>query len=256
MEWQQKLNIFLSDFEYIKDVTAVLACGSYVTGNPTTHSDLDVHIILDDGVNYRERGNKYVDGLLIEYFANPPRQILKYFAEDIIDKSLMSQVQFATGKIILDNKGEAAALKAKAGIMIADFYANATNVAKSEISVLTKYFLWDSLDNLQDAYKTGRSDFDFLYYTYLDRTLHVYMNTIKHPYNSMSILGNIQSQTVRDKYLLHSLPDENIANIIAAAITTTDKQDRLKLFAKLVTSIFNQFGGFCIDGFKFKSDVE
>jgi len=29
-EWSDKLNIFLSDFEYTKDVVGVLVCGSYV----------------------------------------------------------------------------------------------------------------------------------------------------------------------------------------------------------------------------------
>ena len=105
MDWQTRLDIFLSEFEHKADVVGVLVCGSYITGSPSNHSDLDVHVVLDDDVCYRERGNRIIDGLLIEYFANPPHQILKYFDEDFADKSLMSQVQFATGKIVMDEKG-------------------------------------------------------------------------------------------------------------------------------------------------------
>ena len=67
--------------------------------------------MLDERVGYRERGNRIIDGLLIEYFANPPKQILKYFDEDIREKSLMCQTQFATGKIIMDKTGDVAASK-------------------------------------------------------------------------------------------------------------------------------------------------
>ena len=96
--WQEKLGIFLASFEHMKDVIGVLVCGSYITGNPTKHSDLDVHLVLDNDIQYRERGNKIIDGLLIEYFANPPKQIIGYLDEDFREKSLMCQTQFATGK--------------------------------------------------------------------------------------------------------------------------------------------------------------
>lgn len=119
-EWKEKLDIFMSDFEYKNDIVGILVCGSYITGTPTNHFDLDVHIVLDDDVQYRERGNKVVDGLLIEYFANPPKQIHRYFEEDIDNKSLMCQTQFATGKILLDKSGDVAALKEKA-LTIGDF---------------------------------------------------------------------------------------------------------------------------------------
>ena len=73
--WREKLNIFTENFKHKNDVIGILVCGSYITGSPTNHSDLDVHMVLENNVNYRERGNKIIDGLLIEYFANPPRQI-------------------------------------------------------------------------------------------------------------------------------------------------------------------------------------
>jgi predicted nucleotidyltransferase len=64
--WQEKLDIFTKDFEHMPSVIGILVCGSYITGSPTNHSDLDVHMVLDNSVNFRESGNKVIDGLLIE----------------------------------------------------------------------------------------------------------------------------------------------------------------------------------------------
>ena len=114
MNWEEKLNKFLENWEYMNDTIGILVCGSYITGNPSTHSDLDVHIILNEKVNYRERGNKIVDGLLIEYFANPAKQIREYFKDDYKNVRPMSQTQFITGRILLDKTGEVQALKEEA----------------------------------------------------------------------------------------------------------------------------------------------
>lgn len=253
MDWQTKLSKFLSDFEYKHDTVGVLACGSYVTGSPSKHSDLDVHIVLNNAVTYRERGNKIIDGLLIEYFANPPHQILQYFNEDFADKSLMAQVQFATGMIITDKTGDVAKLKEHAQAMIADLYKQDT---PQELSGLSKYFYWDMLDNLQDACETGRADFDFLYFTSLNKLLTIYMRAINRPYVSGAIYGNIVDATVRNKYLLRELPDQNVADLIVKAITATGKSEKLLAYQNLTNTILDNFGGFCIDGFKLKSATD
>jgi len=250
MDWQAKLNKFISDFEHMNDTIGILVCGSYVTGGITKHSDLDVHIILSNAVTYRERGNKIIDGLLIEYFANPPHQILQYFNEDFADKTLMSQVQFATGEILIDKTGDVAKLKERANSMIAEFYKQDVPGVLHELS---KYFLWDALDDLQDAYETNRADFDLMYFTSLDKLLITYMRVINRPYVSKVILGNIVDATLRNKYLLRELPDQNIANLITKAITATKKDEKLLAFQRLTSAILDNFGSFCIDGFKFKS---
>ena len=44
MKWEEKLNKFIDNFEYIDDVIGILVCGSYITGSPSKHSVLDVNI--------------------------------------------------------------------------------------------------------------------------------------------------------------------------------------------------------------------
>jgi len=253
-DWKSKLDLFLADFEYADDVVGVLVCGSYITGNPTSHSDLDVHIVLDNKVDYRERGNKIVDGLLIEYFANPLKQILCYFDEDLKDKSLMCQTQFATGKIMMDKVGDVEALKLQGQKMISDFYASPQTDFR--LSELDKYFLWDMLDDLQDAHESNRADFDFLYFTRLNMLLEKYMNGINRPYNCKTIYGNVIDAALRDKYLLRELPNDTVKDMIVSAITATGQNDKMTAYEKLTSEIIKQIGGFNIDGFKFKSKVE
>jgi len=253
-DWNSKLDLFLADFEYADDVVGVLVCGSYITGNPTSHSDLDVHIVLNNKVDYRERGNKIIGGLLIEYFANPSKQILRYFDEDLKDKSLMCQTQFATGKIIMDKVGDVEALKLHGQKMISDFYASPQTDLR--LSALDKYFLWDMLDDLQDAHESNRDDFDFLYFTRLNMLLEKYMNGINRPYNCKIIYGNVIDAALRDKYLLRELPNETIKDIIVCAITAIKQEDKMAAYEKLTNAIMKQVGGFSIDGFKLKSKVE
>lgn len=252
MKWEEKLNKFIDNFEYIDDVIGILVCGSYITGSPSKHSDLDVHLILDDKVDYRQRGNKIVDGLLIEYFANPKRQIRKYFKDDYNNIRPMSQTQFVTGKIMLDKTGEVKELKEEAKAMLKKSYTD----LDTSISDLNKYAIWDMLDDLQDCLETNRDDFDFIYYCNLDKLLSIYMRYIKYPYNKKTILGNITSEIVRNKYLLKELPDEEIKELIEDCIVYSSRKNRMRNYQKLSNKIFELAGGFDIDNFKFKSPVD
>ncbi|WP_245610422.1 nucleotidyltransferase domain-containing protein [Thermococcus celericrescens] len=72
---QLALEIFLEEWREKDFVEAALLTGSYAISMETKYSDVDVYIILSDNVDWRERGNKIIDGILIEYFANPPDRL-------------------------------------------------------------------------------------------------------------------------------------------------------------------------------------
>ncbi len=252
MNWEERLNKFLENFKYKNDIDGILVCGSFITGNPSSHSDLDVHILLKEKVDYRVRGNKIVDGLLIEYFANPPRQIREYFKEDYSEIRPMAQIQFITGKILLDKTGEVQKLKKEARKMLDKRYSD----LNTDINELNKYELWDMLDDLQDGFENDRDDFDFIYYCNLDKLLSLYMKYIKYPYHKKTILGNITSEIVKNKYLLEELPDKQISGLIKNCIILKNKEDRMKNYELLTNKILNLTGGFDIDKFEFKSLVD
>lgn len=104
--WEKATNKFLDKWKDKKEVVGAIVCGSYVTGNPSKQSDIDLHIILDDKSNWRMRGNEYVNGFLIEYFINPAKQHEKYFTEDINEKTKNNIHMFLTGKVLFDKNGD------------------------------------------------------------------------------------------------------------------------------------------------------
>lgn len=252
MNWEEKLSKFLDDFAYKDDVVGVLVCGSYITGNPSNHSDLDVHIILRDDVDYRERGNKIVDGLLIEYFSNPAKQVREYFKNDYKRFRTMSFVQFITGKIFLDKTGIVKELKEEAKTYFDKHFSD----LDSSIDALSIYGMWDMLDDLKDGFENNKEDFDLIYYCNLDKLLTLYMKFIKYPYNTKSILGNITSEIVRKKYLLDELPDKEISELIKNCIILPSREERMNNYEKLTNKILDLCGGFDIDNFKYKSPVD
>ncbi|MBT4376854.1 hypothetical protein HOD29_05775 [archaeon] len=82
--WEEALDKFLEGWKDKKEVLGINVCGSYVTSNPSKHSDLDVNIVLRDSCKWIERGNKIVDGVLIEYFVNPSWKIKEYMKEMVV----------------------------------------------------------------------------------------------------------------------------------------------------------------------------
>jgi len=234
-------------------VQGILVCGSHITGGANIQSDLDVHFVFDEKVEFRQRGNISIEGLLIEYFANPPRQIRKYFEDDVAECRFHSLVQFATGEIIMDRAGEVAILKNEAIKLHKEYYEN---IPTKQMEKIDKYRIWDMKDDLAAARLTGRMEFDFLHHVFLDRLIGSYMEHIGRPYCPKTILGNVDDDKFRKKYMLQRLPDPAIAELIASCMTTQNIDRKLSLFTELADKILEKFGGFEIDGFRFKSALQ
>ena len=254
MEWRSKLDFFFDNFEWKADVAGILVFGSQITGGATIHSDLDVHFIFDEKVDFRQQGNRNVEGLLIEYFANPPRQIRKYFEDDIATSKLKYVVEFASGEVHLDRTGIAADLKNEAIKIHKEFYEKSSET--KVMSSRDKYKIWNMKHGLQ-AYKlAGRLDIDFVHHLYLDRLVALYMDHISRPYSPQLILGGIDDDRFRKKYMWQRLPDPAIAELIASSVTTGNIERKLSLFVSLADKILEKFGGFEIDGFRSKIPLD
>jgi len=147
MTWETALEQFLEEWKHRDEVVGILVCGSYITGKPSKRSDIDVHIILREDGDWRERGNRVVQGYLIEFFANPPQQIRSYFKEDYQDRRPMSMVQFLTGRVYVDKCGIVKQLVDEAR----EWKTKPYDAVPEPIIELKKYGLWDALDNLLDC---------------------------------------------------------------------------------------------------------
>ncbi|MCL1702296.1 nucleotidyltransferase domain-containing protein [Lysinibacillus sp. Bpr_S20] len=252
-EWERALEEFLKDWKNRNDVIGALVCGSYVTGDPSTRSDIDVHIILSEDVDWRERGNRIVNGFLIEYFANPPKQIRQYFQEDFQIQRIMSMVQFMTGKILFDNTGILNELKIEAEHWLNNEY----DELNKTILEIKKYTLWDSLDNLKDCFEQQRVDFPFVYFNSLAKLFSEYCQFLRLesiPYHQVH--AYLIDPAYMKKYLKDVFPDLIFKEMFLKALLEADKQRMMDAYEELVNHVFNQMGGFKIDGWKLKSPVE
>ena len=252
--WEAALDQFLQEWREKDCVLGALVCGSYVTGNPSAHSDLDVHIILSEDCDWRERGNRIIDGFLIEYFANPPGQIGHYFREDHSDNCRDATTQFATGRVIFDKIGIIEKLKKEAG----EWLAKPLPRLSETVWGLTKYALWDNLDNLQDTCEQQSPDYLFVYHHTLRRIYEAYARYLGQPVVAFSKQFKClhQPEEVKRKYLMEPFPDNEFLEIMLDAITETSAARMTELAGKLTWHVLNQMGGIEVDGWKFRSPAK
>jgi hypothetical protein len=252
-KWEIALNKFLENWRTNPEVVGCLVCGSFITGNPSNHSDIDIHLILSDEIEWRERGNKIIDGLLIEYFANPPKQIIKYFESDKAKNSTMSLVQFLTGRILFEKDNIISELKSKAKEYFdADFKEMNPTVIE-----LTKYSLWDMEDNLRDLYESNAQDFVFSYHNALKELFEKYLKFLKLPVGHYyKYLAYLNSETSRKKYLLDEFTDNEFGKIYMMALVTEEKTKMMEYYTRLTEHILKKMGGFNVNGWKMKSNIE
>ena len=103
--WKLALNEFIKPYMQDEDVEAILLVGSYAVGNQNENSDIDVYVILKDDVDYRERGNKLVEGYLIEYFINPIYKVKEYLLEDKRGRGGSMANMLLNCQVLLDKHG-------------------------------------------------------------------------------------------------------------------------------------------------------
>lgn len=252
--WEKALETFLKEWLDKDEVVGALVCGSYVTGNPTNHSDIDLHLILSSEIPWRERGNRIIDGFLIEYFANPTGQIKRYFESDYNDNRTMAATQFATGRIIFDDTGEVSVLKQEA----LEWKQKPFN-KPDEITIgLTKYALWDNLDNLQDSFEHQAPDFTYNYHHTIQRIFEVYARFLGQPIIEFSkIYTYLRSPEIyQTKYLFNEFLDAKFAGMMIRAITETDHIKMLNSVEELTAYVIDTMGGLKVDGFKARTPAQ
>ncbi len=251
--WERALAIFLRDWQTRTDVAGALVCGSFVTVGPTKHSDIDVHVVLADGTEWRERGNRVVDGLLVEYFANPPDQIRKYFQTDHADNNASAATQFATGRAVFEKDGIVTRLRAEAAEWLRKPFAP---VGDASIE-LSKYGLWDNLDNLQAAFEQKAPDFAHVYHHTLHRLYQSYARFLRQPVLAFSQVYVCLScpDLARAKYLIEPFPDGDFVGLFLPAVVETDSTQMLRHAEILTSYVLDRLGGFDVDGWRFRSPV-
>jgi len=253
-DYEKALEKFIQPWIKKKEVIGILLCGSYVTGNPTKNSDLDVQIILDDKVTWRERGNKIIDGFLIEYFANPVKMNYIYFDEDFEGNRLIQANMISTGKVIYSKDNQTISKLKKDAKKYLNKAFKKPNKTFIEIK---KYHLWDLLDNLDEAYNNKEINFDFIYYNFLNEMKDIYFKAKQYHFiQAHKTERLIFDKKNQKKYLVRELEDKKFKSLFKKCLEVKSKKDKIEAFKNLNRHILKELGGFNIDGWKIKTKAE
>ncbi|KUH34707.1 nucleotidyltransferase [Thermococcus celericrescens] len=248
-DWKQALEKFMGEWRKRDFVEAALLTGSYAVGLETERSDVDVYIILSDDVDWRERGNVVVDGILIEYFVNPARQIRRYFEKELSQNSRSTARIVTIGKVLFDKTGITETLK-----MEAREYMETPFERPDETWVeVAKYSLWDALDSLKDAEERSDPSYAHIYHLALRRALEVYSKFLGLEVPPASKVYRLFSdETFRRAYLFPDFPDGRFVEPFLRALEEV-KTENLEA---IIAHVFDEMGGFDIDGWRLRTRVE
>ncbi|NJE25137.1 nucleotidyltransferase [Thermococcus sp. MV5] len=249
MNWQLALEKFLEEWKEKEFVEAALLTGSYAIGMETKYSDVDVYIILSDSADWRERGNKVIDGVLIEYFVNPVKQIKHYFKKEFKENSRSTARIVAISKVLFDKTGIAEELKREALEYMKRPFKK-TDAVGVEIA---KYSLWDMLDSLKDANERNDPSFNHLYHLTLNNALYVYSKflCIEAPPAS-KVYRLFIDEKFRKAYMFESFPDKKFVVLFLNAM----QEEKLETLENLVVYVFEKMRRFNIDGWRLKTKTE
>lgn len=252
-KWEIALERFIEPWRKRKEVVGAIACGSYITGNPSKHSDIDIHIILDKKVNWRERGNKIVDGILMEYFANPIQQVMKYFEKDYKGRRKIDVHMFTTGRVLFDKNGDLRKIIEKAKEWDKKKFARADKGAIERM----KYSIWDKKDNLEEIYDAKGEEFDFVYYNFLGDLFEDYSSFLgfeKIPKNKVKRF--LTNEKDKKKYKIADFPDKKFVELFVNAIGLTNRKEMMKIYGKLTDGVLKKMYGFNIHGWKMRTPLD
>ena len=247
-DWEKATNKFLEKWKKDPKVIGITICGSYITGNPTKNSDIDIRITFSDNIDYRERGNQIVDGYLMEYMANPISREYKYFEEEYENRGKSTAHMFSTGRVIYDKTGQIKKLVQEAKKWNKKKFKKASKAYINDKC----YFLWDNYDNLEEVYDRGLEDFYFVYYNFLNNIFEFYSAYLGHHNarinKNLRLLKNKKDQV---KYDIDPFPDDKFTKLFYDSLKIKeDKAKMMKSYKKLNDYVLDKMGFNGIDGWK------
>ena len=252
-KWQLAIEKFLNEYKNEDYFLGAILTGSYATGNNDKNSDIDIYIVTKNDTEWRERGNKNIDGFLIEYFINPKKKILSYMEKELQDYHMSTTMIFVNAKILYDNDGSVQEL-----INIAKNNANLSNLGNLDNFKykMNCYSVWDGFDELESKYNKHQ-DIDFSYYIFLQRVIDAYFYNKQIPsipLNKIEII--LKDIEYREKYNVRKMPNQEFIIRIIKCLDEKDYDKKFEYAKDFYNYFLNQFNDFDINNLVVRSSAE
>ena len=112
-------------------------------------------------------------------------------------------------------------------------------------------------DNLEEVYEASKGDFRFVYYNYLAEMLSKYSELIGFlKISSNKVWRFLSDENDKKKYLVKDFPDKKFVKLFIKAIEIKNEKRMFEIYQRLTNHILEKLGGFEVDGYKLKSDID
>lgn len=245
--WQKALDKFLEKYKNEDWFEGAVLCGSYASGNQNEFSDIDVHILINDKENWRERGVVKTDGFLIEYFMNPAKQIRREFEDDYLNGRDCSDSMFGYGRILLDKRGCVKELQDEA----LKYLKKTPRKWKKEELIFSLYGVWELMDEL-NSLSIEKRPFNLVYYELAKNLLSVYCKIKGIPQIVTTKAEKILAEPdFARKYNCKKLPNKEFTKLFLSVLSKPDISEIRNLYDLVIKAA----GGFDITKFKSRSKL-
>lgn len=134
------------------DIEALIACGTIIRGAPDPSSDLDLYVVNREP--FRQRVQRFFNGVPAEIFVNPEFQVRSYFAEEKQDARPITAHMLATGFVMYDPDATIASLRREGLALLADPPAAPINTIQTRHMIAAMYE--DAIDVIDRDPHTAR----------------------------------------------------------------------------------------------------
>lgn len=238
------LKKFVAKWKDHEDLAGILLCGSYIHGDAGKNADLDIHIVLTKTDNWRKRGNIVEEGIEVEYFINPVKQIEQYFKSEYPNGK--NTADMFVNSIILENKSPEFEIL----LSLASEYMNKELPNLSDDDIYSfKYILDDLRKDLDDTVNIDDEiAFYLIFNTIINECLTIFAKVNKIYLNKSKRLIKTLEKNNKCKIFTSLLKNAIKANI---SINTLEK--KYKIIIELINYCESLIGGARPDEYSFES---
>jgi predicted nucleotidyltransferase len=241
---------FIEQCDFASDIDAVFLTGSHAVGNADEHSDIDLWIVLNDSVTWRERGTKRIDGFLVEYFANPMGQI-KRNIDFSFNNVAMTEINMILSGIVMINKNDA--VEKLRNYCLQKDLTNFPALEESQVK-LGLLRLWDNFDELTRAYKSELRDFALQYNMFVTAIFDVYSKLIGSPVPTYKHMYRwLTDEKYSTKFGLPAYNDPTFLEMIVKTFGQTDIDSMYTHAESINNYVFEKANDFDVDNFVLRS---